>query len=67
MTRQAAAQKCRSVPVLNVLTRTSRVRLRGRTVTVWDDYERHAVAIAQEWLDYSERLGIDPLATATVE
>jgi hypothetical protein len=31
------------------------------------DDERHAVAIAQEWLDYSERLGIDPLATATVE
>jgi Flp pilus assembly protein TadB len=36
-------------------------------VTVWDDDERHAVAIAQEWLDYSEKLGIDPLATATVE
>jgi Flp pilus assembly protein TadB len=41
--------------------------LRGRTLTVWDDDERHAIAIAHEWLDYSEKLGIDPLASATVE
>ena len=44
-----------------------RVRLRGRTLTVWDDDPDHAVETAHEWLDHSEKLGIDPLAGATVE
>ena len=44
-----------------------RVRLRGRTFTVWDHNERSAVATAHEWLDASEKLGIDPDVTFTVE
>jgi hypothetical protein len=43
------------------------VRLRGRTMTVWADDEAHAVATAQEWLDYSDKAGIDPSAEADVE
>jgi hypothetical protein len=36
-------------------------------LTIWGDNEQHAVAIAQEWLDQTEKLGIDPRAEATVE
>ena len=44
-----------------------RVRLHGRTLTVWDTDPTHAAATAQEWLDYSDKAGIDPLAAVTVE
>jgi hypothetical protein len=36
-------------------------------VTVWDTDPTHAAAIAQEWLDYTDKAGIDPLAAVTVE
>jgi hypothetical protein len=44
-----------------------RVRLRGRTLTVWDTDASHASDIAQRWLDYSDKAGIDPLAAVSVE
>ena len=44
-----------------------RVRLHGRTLTVWDTDPTHAAATAQGWLDYSDKAGIDPLAAVTVE
>ena len=44
-----------------------RVRLRGRTLTVWHHDEEQAVATAHEWLDYSDKAGIDPQAMARVE
>jgi hypothetical protein len=44
-----------------------RVRLHGRTLTVWDNDASHAGRTAQEWLDCSDKAGIDPLATVRVE
>jgi hypothetical protein len=44
-----------------------RVRLHGRTVTVWDSDPSHAGRIAQEWLDFSDKSGIDPSARVSVE
>jgi hypothetical protein len=44
-----------------------RVRVHGRTLTVWDADPTHAATTAQEWLDYSDKAGIDPLAAVTVE
>src|SRR3954447_16276965 len=44
-----------------------RVRLRGRTMSIWDHDEAHAVQTAHEWLDYSDKAGVDPQARATVE
>ena len=44
-----------------------RVRLRGRTFTVWDHDERRAVETAHEWLDAYEKLGFRPDAKAEVK
>jgi hypothetical protein len=44
-----------------------RVRLHGRTLTVWDADPSHAGHTAQEWLDYSDKAGIDPDAAVSVE
>jgi hypothetical protein len=44
-----------------------RVRLHGRTLTVWDTDPTHARRTAQEWLDCSDKAGVDPLATVSVE
>jgi hypothetical protein len=44
-----------------------RVRLHGRTVTVWDTDPSHAGHTAQQWLDYSDKAGIDPLVAMSVE
>jgi hypothetical protein len=44
-----------------------RVRLHGRTLTVWDTDSSHAGHTAQEWLDYSNKAGIDALAVISVE
>jgi hypothetical protein len=44
-----------------------RVRLRGRTITVWHHDEQQAVATAHQWLDFSDKAGIDSQAMARVE
>jgi hypothetical protein len=44
-----------------------RVRLRGRTMSVWAHDEAHAAQTAHEWLDYSDKAGIDPQAMVRVE
>lgn len=44
-----------------------RVRIRGRSLTVWDDDERSAVETATEWLDAIEKAGLREDLTATVE
>ena len=44
-----------------------RVRLRGRTFTVWDVDEGRASETVHEWLDASEKAGIRPDAIAEVE
>jgi hypothetical protein len=36
-------------------------------VTVWDTDASHAGHTAQEWLDFSDKAGIDPLAKISVE
>jgi hypothetical protein len=36
-------------------------------LTVWDTDPSHAGHIAQEWLDFSDKAGIDPLAKISVE
>ena len=44
-----------------------RVRLRGRTFTVWDNDAQRAAETAHEWLDASDKAGIRPDAKAEVE
>ena len=44
-----------------------RLRLHGRTLTVWDTDPSHAGHMAQEWLDFSDKAGVDPLAAISVE
>jgi hypothetical protein len=36
-------------------------------LTVWDTDPSHASHIAREWLDFSDKAGIDPLAKISVE
>ena len=36
-------------------------------MTVWDTDPSHAGHTAQEWLDFSDKAGIDPLAAISVE
>jgi hypothetical protein len=36
-------------------------------LTIWDTDPSHAAVTAQEWLDYSEKAGMDPFASVAVE
>jgi len=44
-----------------------RVRLHGKTLAVWDIDPSHAGQTAQEWLDDSDKAGIDPLAAIRLD